>query len=276
MALYHRREQLRRGEVPTTYRYELDPRVRAQVVIILKRFYDEFTFVKSGAYPFLLEEFPEIMSGYPPGRGNEQFQDIISFFIKCPDDIALSVIEVMCDCLPGASFPINDRFNYERIGYQFNQDARQILKIEDERYYEECTEKTLGVLSQGKYQNALTHYINAYTNLARQRYNEALVDIGRAMESLLKTRFDEAGIEYSQKDTLDPLLTKAGAHIILPTAIKFEYVKQVILNAGRARNLGGHGHPDNSSHDIDDKFVRFVVNQGAANLLFLAEAEFKA
>lgn len=275
--LYHRREQLRKGEIPTTYQYKLSEKFRLQIQIILERYYSDYIFAGSGMYSHLLEEFPEMSKGYnyPPADTKDSFYRVIQFFFKSSDDMALSIIEVMCACFNEAMAPINDRFEYERVGYQYNRDAQQIIKIEDETYYNECTVRALSILSQGGYENALAHYLDAYEKLSKKDFDEALTNIGRAMESLLKTRFDAAGIQYSPKDNLAALLTKAGEHINLPTEVKFEPLKQVILNAGRARNLGGHGHSEGSSPEIDDTFVRFAINQCAANLLYMAEADFR-
>ena len=80
---------------------------------------------------------------------------------------------------------------------------------------------------------------------------------------------------YSPKDALGRLLDVILSRIDTSTVgYNAENMKQTILDAGRARNkIGGHGHPQGQSPKVDDVFTRFVINQAAASLLFLAEVD---
>jgi len=147
------------------------------------------------------------------------------------------------------------------------------MRIEDETFFIECTEQSLGILSVKKYIDARRHYMESYEKLAKSDYDSALLEMAKAIESVLKTRFSERSISFdSKKDTLSRLLNIAQAHIV-GSVHNFEYFKQVIMDAGRARNPSGHGHAEGQAPQLDEKYVRFVINQGAANLLFLAEVD---
>ena len=38
---------------------------------------------------------------------------------------------------------------------------------------------------------------------------------------------------------------------------------------------GAHGKEEGADNPIDERFVRFAINQTAANILFIAEADFQ-
>lgn len=166
----------------------------------------------------------------------------------------------------------NEYFKFDRIGYKFiTEGSGFIVFIEDEHFFNECTQKSLSLLAQKGYSNAQDFFIDAYKKLATSDYDDVLVDIGRAIETLLKERFSKLGIPYDdQKDSLKKLLNIAKQHIITPYT--FEPFQQTILEIGRVRNqMGAHGVTPGQTPVADELHVRFAINQAAANLLFLAE-----
>ena len=167
---------------------------------------------------------------------------------------------------------VNDYFRYDRIGYKFICEKEGfIVPIEDEVFFCECTEKSLSLLTINGFDEVQTFFIDAYKKLAASDYDDALVNIGRAIETLLKERFSKLGIPYDdKKDTLNKLLNIAKQHITTPYS--FEHFQQTILEIGRARNqMGAHGMTPGQTPVADELHVRFAINQAAANLLFLAE-----
>jgi hypothetical protein len=89
------------------------------------------------------------------------------------------------------------------------------------------------------------------------------------------TIYDKLCFEFNipfdaKKATLNKLLDTAQAHVNT-VAHDFQYFKQIILDVGRVRNPSGHGHAQGQAPQLDEVYVRFVINQAAANLLFLAE-----
>ena len=279
--LFHRREQERKGEIPSTYSYNLSTPFKRKFVLAWveiggSRYEDSWTqeiasLLRKVFGVFSLDELSS-------SRSQNSFEEIQFFIINCKnDDFVISTIELICRyfCRYGLYQLVNDvntYFQYERIGYKFitEQDGF-IVKIEDEIFYNETTAKTLGILSAKEYFDAQKYFIDSYKKLAASHYNDALVDIGRAMETVLKTRFTELGIPFDdKKDTLNKLLDIAQQHITSQNH-NFQYFKQIILDAGRARNTGGHGNAQGQGPALDEVYVRFVINQAAANLLFLAE-----
>lgn len=284
--LFHRRQQEAKGEIPSTYTYTLSITLKKRIIMAwaelspppLREMHaqDIAHYLRKAFGVFKLDDFSS-------SNTNNTFDEIQLFILRCKDDtLILSAIEVICRYFfqgRDDTFinDINNFFQYERIGYKFitEQDGF-IVKIEDEIFYNETTAKTLGILSTKRYFDAQNYFIDSYKKLAASHYNDALVDIGRAMETVLKTRFTELNIPFdAQKDALNKLLDIAQRHIISQHH-NFQYFKQIILDAGRARNTGGHGNAQGQAPTLDEVYVRFVINQAAANLLFLAEVPMQA
>lgn len=280
--LFHRREQEAKGKIPSIYSYSLSLTLKKRIIIIwaeplippLRESHSQEIagYLRKAFGVFSLDELSSSITC-------SAFDEIQFFILNCKDDsLVLSAIEVICRYfyrMHSLQFinDVNESFQYERIGYKFimEQDGF-IIKIEDENFHTESTAKTLSILSIKKYYDAQNYFIASYKKLAVSHYDDALVDIGRAIETLLKTRFKELGISFDdKKDTLNKLLDIAQQHITSQNH-NFQYVKQIILDAGRARNTAGHGNAQGQAPALDEVYVRFVINQAAANLLFLAEA----
>lgn len=281
--LFHRREQETKGEIPQTYSQELTENFRKRFILHYQEaFYQPF--------PRIGQNYREIVRHLRKAFGvfsltelslrnsGDDAEEISLCILASDDNIAISSIELICRYslyTLGEDFykKTNFLFQYERIGYKFiNEGDGFIIKIEDEHFFNECTAKSLGILSSNKFNDALSHYIDSYQKLSEEKYSDALVDIGRAIESLLKTRFNQLGIPFNDRDTLNKLLDIAQGHLTGQNH-DFQYFKQIVLDAGRARNSSGHGNAEGQTPQFDECYVRFVINQAAANLLFLAEVE---
>lgn len=212
------------------------------------------------------------------------YDELVFFVLHSGDDNKIvSVVEYLCRLfkkkyaigyLGDTDFisDINLYFRYDRIGYKFIREGDGfIVFIEDEHFSNECTQKSLSLLTQKGYGEAQNFFIDAYKKLAASDYDDALVEVCRAIETLLKERFSNLGIPYDdKKDSLNKLLNIAKQHITTPYS--FEPFQQTILEVGRARNqMGAHGVTPGISSVADELHVRFAINQAAANLLFLAE-----
>jgi hypothetical protein len=282
---FFRRQQEARGEIPETYHYNLDEKFQKQFIIIWRQYNFRYANI---VYNRLCFELGQLDLGFSLSMyKDKKDQQLIDFFIRNEkDEYSLAVIEFVAYFIYRADKGrhgdekqfidlVNELFLYNRIGYKLIIDSKNrdvnIIKIDDEIFYSECTEKSLGILSTKKYTDAQSCYIESYKKLAKSEYTDALVDIGRAIESVLKTRFAEYNIPFdAKKDTLNKLLDIAQAHVDT-VAHDFQYFKQIILDVGRVRNPSGHGHAQGQAPQLDEVYVRFVINQAAANLLFLAE-----
>lgn len=288
--LFHRRLEEKNGEIPDTYFYTLTDSFKKRFLMMFdylfqekeqyQTYNDNEHIVKALRIAFGVFSLSELS-----GVHSYKYADEIKLFIlKCSDDNkVISAIECICRYALMLSKKGYDRysiiihntnkyFKLDRIGYTFITEGDGfIVFIEDEHFYNECTQKSLSLLTQKGYSNAQNFFIDAYKKLAASDYDDAIVDVGRAIETLLKERFSKLGIPYDdKKDSLNKLLNIAKQHIITPYS--FEPFQQTLLEVGRARNqMGAHGVTPGQTPVADELHVRFAINQAAANLLFLAE-----
>lgn len=286
--LFHRRQLENAGMLPNTFKYELTERIKKQLELIISPIVCHSHSIFD-IYSSLSEEFPEITeiphhqynwmgNNNPMIVMKSQFDQIMIFFHHSTTDISLSILEIMCIYHPEMIDSVNDRLQYEGFGYQYNKQSQCIIKIEDETFYEQCTIKTMGVLAREEYTDVLDHYRRAYDELAKKKYDDAFTSIGRSIESLIKTRLTNAEISYCKKDTAKRLLDITFSNID-KNALDYdlEKIKEHIFDSCRARNdAGAHGHSQGESPKVDDVFTRFIINQAAASLLFLAEVNIAA
>jgi hypothetical protein len=286
---FFRRQQEVRGDIPSTYSYDFPPKIRNQFLMLWKVL--SFLHINDVYKQMCLELGVLFLCNQENSTLSDNHyinpaEEVINYFLTTQDsEHALTIVEFAAyycnnniyEHHNGVEFieAINGRFQHERIGYKLviNEQSRDVnlLRIEDELFFKECTTKSLGILSVHQYIDAQQHYINAYKKLAEKDYDNSLIEIGRAIESILKTRFTKLNITFDlKKDALNKLLDIAQNHMISNTH-DFQYFKQVILDAGRARNTSGHGHAQGQTPQLDEIYVRFIINQAAANMLFLAE-----
>lgn len=284
---FHRRQMEARGEVPTTFSYDLPQKVRSQILMIWERIAAlegcievlEFIKVELGVFELCsYRRVGGILNSTSANKKLNAANELGAYFVDhATDDVALTIVEALCRVFPAESMieDINSRLRYERIGYKFSMDAMMLIRVEDEKFYNECVERALGVLSVNKYDDAFNHYLQSYVELAHGQYDNALIDLRQAVESLLKTRFDILNISYdAKKDTYSKLLQIAQDHID-SGPYKFHHFKEMIQSVGSASNAGGHGQTQGQAFNVDEIYVRFMINQAAANLLFLAEVPMK-
>lgn len=287
--LFHRRLEEKNGEIPNTYFYTLTDSFKNRFVMAFHNFYESIEYgyrstIQEDIVNDLRMAFGVLSLDKLSKKNSYNLYDELVFFVLYSDDDnkIISVVEYICrlfvkrytrELFLNTDFisAINSYFRYDRIGYKFIREGGGfIVFIEDEHFSNECTQKSLSLLAQKGYSNAQNFFIDSYNKLAASNYDDALVDVGRAIETLLKERFSKLNIPYNENDTLNKLLNIAKQHIITPYS--FEHFQQTLLEVGRARNqMGAHGVTPGKTPVADELHVRFAINQAAANLLFLAE-----
>lgn len=287
--LFHRRLEEKNGEIPNTYFYTLTDSFKNRFVMVFRNFCESIGYgyrstIQKDIVNDLRIAFGVLSLDKLSKKKSYNPHDELVFFILYSDDDnkIISAVEYLCrlfakgytrGCFWNTDFisDINSYFRYDRIGYKFIREGGGfIVFIEDEHFSNECTQKSLSLLAQKGYGEAQNFFIDAYKKLAASDYDDALVDIGRAIETLLKERFSKLNIPYNEKDSLNTLLNIANQHIITPYS--FKHFQQTLLEVGRARNqMGAHGITPGQTPVADELHVRFAINQAAANLLFLAE-----
>ncbi|MGD9637741.1 MAG: AbiJ-NTD4 domain-containing protein [Alphaproteobacteria bacterium] len=287
-----RREE--RGELPTTFTYdELPRKVRNQVIMLwqeagINGLEEIIKYIRKHIGESVLhEDYKNVKMHYYLG-------ELEQFFLETSNvDYALTVVEEIGKAINNEAnkhvydtqagrkkskcknlfSQLNFFLKREGIGWQHN--GEMLVKIEDEVFYEEATQKTLGVLRN--FNSAYTDYLNAYKNLKEGDFENAITNACKAMESVIKTRFNQNNITYNETDNLSKLLPLIKDNLNIPPFME-DYLNQItgiIQGLGTARNKSGAHGKTEGINKPDEVFTKFVINQAACNILFLAEVEFK-
>jgi len=289
--LFFQRQKKLRGEYPTTFQYDKMPQTLMTQIWLVWREYDDVARASSDLVKLLRQEIGTFRLSdveYHQDTLDCQFKELAGlFFNDSGIDMKLTVLELIFLIL-------NNHFKDDKVklinrymresgfGYTFNLEENQLIRIEDETFYEEITVPTLSILGQRKYQEAGKSYHSAYDELKKGKLDKAIVDCSKALESILKVRLKENGISYenpkgNKELTLAPLLNTMKDYIVVPPYMtsSLSNLKEVMMAVGTVRNNdGAHGSMDGIDPAIDERFVRYMINQTAANILFIAEADF--
>ena len=289
--LFFERMKEKRGEVPSTFSYDALPgTVRTQIVLIAR-----VASFKDHQYKKMCELLREAIGQFSLADGQEDFgysgssysfkKELFDYFITTRDvEKALSVIELLGTFLVGkyrlesaSKDRINSRLLQAGIGWKIGEDGL-LFNLEDETFFEEVTAPCLSILGKGGFSQAHKHFLDAYQELKQKKFDDALTDCGQSIESVIKTRLCQVGVDdvtHLNWNKLRPLLLK---HIIIPSYLQ-NYQNNLFEVMGgllTARNKdGAHGSEEGAASQLDECFVRFAINQTAANILFIAEAEFQ-
>lgn len=281
--LFFERMQEKREELPSTFVYDDFPnRVRRQIILIAQNF------VNDNRSKPLVEKLREATGNYeladgeirgPMGYWSYQ-RELFSFFEDTPSvDHALSVLELIGRVLFRNNKDAFDRVNVRllRAGIGWKLTEHGLIQIEDEAFFENVTAPCLSALGRKGYRQAYGHFLDAYKCLKEGEFIEALTNCGRAFESIVKTRLVSLvnNVDHKNWNALKPLLKE---HMSIPPYME-SYLNQllgVMEGVPTARNKdGGHGKSEDVHVVADENFIRFIINQTAANILFIAEAEFR-
>ena len=276
---YFERQQEARGEIPTTFTYDLFPQeLKTQMILIwerqrgidfqLEKIVPDLRLALSTKYLFDLESLDYEW---------DYSLEITTFFLQSKNiDHILTIVEIFGSLIePYLLKEMNYRLQRAGVGYKHT--GKELLRVEDDIFFNEVTLLCLSILSQNGFETARRHYINAYDELKQQKYDDALTDCRQSLESIIKTRLKNENIPYSETENLNKILPIVKSHIIAPMFLE-EYLNNLFKlfegQATWANKEGAHGKADGSTDQVDDTFVRYVINQTAANILFFAEAKF--
>lgn len=281
--LFFERAQESRGELPTTFVYDsVTAKVRNQVILITRgflhnnsqRIVDKIK-KKTGIFT-LAEVTPNISNTF----NHPYSEELARFFLEEKNiDLVLTVIEEICHILPDAILEeIDCALRRAGIGWKYSIEAKELMRIEDETFYNEVTKNCLSVLSKKGYEKTMEHFLHAYEELKIKNYADALTSCRRALESIIKTRLKQNNLLENEHSNLSFLLPIFNKNIS-----RFSFLEDYFNNlckltegvATSANKEGGHGKFEGSIDNKDEVFVRFIINQTASNVLFLAEVEFK-
>ena len=284
--LFFQRRQIERGEIPSVFRFDLPEKAVKEIIPLWedKEYIDAKKICQT--LRFQLETPRLVYIGGYPFDVYPYHYEVEEFLLQEKNaEKKLTAIEMICNALIGQHKrtvrKINTILREEQIGYEYNLDTRMLISLEDDNFYSQCTEPFLSILSQAKYKKVLDYYISAYENLSLDYDTSALLQIGRAIKTLMHIRLTEYKIAHSPKDSFNRLIQLFQEHQAEPRQ-NIGYMKLLIQEIAdtrlklRPKNANIKKKSSTQLPKRDDPYIRFLMNQATAMLLFSAQVELSA
>lgn len=303
--LFSKRQKRLRGEVPDVYQYEDFPiEFRRQVTMISMdvigtekwtRYYglqgssEMTTNIYERINTTLCKEYG-LFELTKSSRTNSEA--IFEYFLNCKNHehcldiielLALSIYQIRDHYSYGSQAldaieEINQRFKEHGIGYQFEPEANEIIRVDSQFIHSEVVKPVLKLLTANKlYQGANDEFLSAHDHYRHGKYKECLNDCLKAFESFLKAIHEKHGWEYDKnKDTAQKLVQGCINNGLIPEYLLSQYQSLGnLLKSGlpTTRNReSGHGQ-GTEIKEVPEHLASYVLHLTATNLLFLSKCE---
>lgn len=310
--IYSKRQKRLRGEYSDVYQYdELPIEFRRQVTLIFtdilgtqsldiyrkcngSKYYTNYIY--DSIYNILCREYGVLSLG----KGSFTYEKIFHY-LQTTENIeeCLDIIELLCqsslqliqeygenygkrfiDDINQAVQELNYRFKEHGIGYQFESDANEIIRVDSQFIHSEVVKPVLKLLANNDfYQGANDEFLSAHEHYRHQNYKESLNDCLKSFESFLKAIHEKRNWEYNKdKDTAQKLVQSCFDHELIPKYMQTQFDSLGnLLKSGlpTTRNReSGHGQ-GTEVREVPEHLASYALHLTATNLLFLAQCEVK-
>lgn len=172
---------------------------------------------------------------------------------------------------------INGRLKEHSIGYQFEPDANEIIRVDSQFAHSEIVKPVLKLLANNDlYQGANDEFLSAHEHYRHQKYKECINDCLKSFESIMKAIHTKRGWEYKQTDACKKLIDSCISNGLIPEYLLSQYQSITnLLSSGlpTIRNKEtGHGKGI-QANDVPEHLASYALHLTATNLLFLAQCE---
>ena len=173
-----------------------------------------------------------------------------------------------------AESELNFRFREAAVGYEFSDG--KAIRIESQALHHEVVRPALTLLAGRGYETANEEFLKAHEHYRHDRYPDAVAGCVKALESVLKAICHKRKWKVDPHATAKPLLDAVFAHGLVP-----EFAQGHLGNLRAALESGvptignrtaRHGPAPNQA-PVSPNIVRYAINQAAAAIVFLVEAE---
>ena len=222
-------------------------------------------------------------------EGGPSEHQCLNFILRDPDvEQILSLIEIAIRhidafirsdfyLLKQRAFPIldsaiselNQRFQENAIGYQYQHPPGQIVRMDSQFLHAEVVEPAVSLLSDEGFTGALDEFLKAHKHYREGNNKEAISSALNAFESVMKTICEYRGWEFdAQKATANALIKTLLANNLIPSSL------QATLESGVPtirNNFAGHGQ-GSEPVEVPAHFASYALHLTASNIVFLVEA----
>ena len=296
-----RMERARNAGKPVIYEYDnLSKKFRVQVVWVLRGLVEEI-FVLPVDRSSLWEEIHKTF-GREMGlaalvnEGGPSEHQCLNFILRDPDvEQILSLIEIAIRhidafirsdfyLLKQRAFPIldsaiselNQRFQENAIGYQYQHPPGQIVRMDSQFLHAEVVEPAVSLLSDEGFTGALDEFLKAHKHYREGNNKEAISSALNAFESVMKTICEYRGWECdAQKATASALIRTLLDNNLIPSEMQSHFTGlRATLEGGvpTIRNkFAGHGQ-GSEPVEVPAHFASYALHLTASNIVFLVES----
>ena len=173
-----------------------------------------------------------------------------------------------------AIYELNDRFKEHGVGYQYENEANEIIRMDSTYVHEEIVKPSIHLLFNKKFEGACDEYLKAHEHYRHQRNKECISECLKAFESVLKTICKHKKWIVKENATSSTLLNTCFENNLIPQYMQSEFTSlRGVLDSGIApiRNkLGGHGQGETTT-TVSDSITRYALNLTGASIIFLIE-----
>ena len=283
-----RMERARNAGKPVLYKYdELSEKFRVQVVCILMDLINQVGVVN---WNRIRSDFGrEIGRAALVNEGGPSEHQCLNFILRDPDvEQILSLIEITIrhidafirsdfyllkqralPILDSAISELNQRFQENAVGYQYQHPPGQIVRMDSQYLHAEVVEPAVSLLHDEGFTGALDEFLKAHKHYREGNNKEAISSALNAFESVMKTICDIRGWEFdAQKATASALIRTLRDNNLIPSSL------QATLESGVPtirNNFAGHGQ-GSEPVEVPAYFASYALHLTASNIVFLVEA----
>lgn len=220
-------------------------------------------------------------------------QELYDWFLVEPEfDKCMDLIEICCRMLDtevrrnrgyyGMADPdeildeTNARFLEAGVGYQYETEIGEIVRIDSQYIHAEAVKPALSLLSGAEFAAANAEFIQAHEHYRRGEREQAVTECCKAFESTLKVIASRRNWTLPPNPTAKVLLDAVFINGLIPEYLSGEFAAlRALLESGvpTVRNRsGGHG-AGAAPRNIPPHLAAFQLHQTAAAIVLLVEAD---
>ena len=172
--------------------------------------------------------------------------------------------DVMYPCIE----ELNHRFRENGIGYQFNINNRQLIKITDAFPHEQAVRPVLGILARRDFATANKEFGEAWDDYKKSDFDDCLTKCCSCFESVMKIICTKKGWAFDPKDTAGPLIKT----IITNAGLEPFFEQPLLLIATMRNRLSSSHGAGTTPKNPPEHIARYALNATASAILLLVEA----
>ena len=163
---------------------------------------------------------------------------------------------------------LNHRFRENGVGYEFNYEANEIVRIDNQVLHQEAIRPAIHLLADPTYKTANEEYLAALEDYKKGDLGDCLTKCCSSLESVMKIICDKKGWQHDPKAKTGPLLK-----IVLPKLGLPPFFEQPLIVIASMRHTLSPSHgAGTKERRVDEYMARYALNASGSAIVLLVEA----